>query len=96
MVVERTLADVRNGCRRDVSVEPSLLKAGKTGSLYVYDVSCGDLMGGLVFHTDHQGEMTLIALESSQPAKLDLFVQKDALVGSLIGRMKQAKADQAL
>jgi hypothetical protein len=96
VVVERTLADVRNGCRRDVSVEPSLLKAGKTGSLYVYDVSCGDLMGGLVFHTDHQGEMTLIALESSQPAKLDLFVQKDALVGSLIGRMKQAKADQTL
>ena len=96
VVVERTLADVRNECRRKVSVEPSLLKAGKTGSLYVYDISCGDVSGGLVFYADHQGEMTIIALESSQAAKLDLFVQKDALVGSLIARMKQAKTEQSL
>jgi|MDSW01.2.fsa_nt_gb hypothetical protein len=96
VVVERTLADVRNECRRDISVEPSLLKAGKTGSLYVYDISCGDVSGGLIFHADQAGEMTMIALESSQVAKLDLFVQKDALVGSLIARMNQAKTEQSL
>lgn len=74
------------------SMEPRLLKSGRKGSLYVYDIECDQMIGNLVFFTQNHKDISIFALETNKKKEAEMDSVRTGVVDMLRDVMNSGTA----